>query len=366
MRKHSTSQDLLDSVKSILPLIEQASETSERLGHLRDDVLDVLFEQRLFRLFIPQTYHGEPTDLPTALRVFELIASADGATGWLVMIGAGGGLFSGFIEAAAARKIFAPERAVIAGSGTPSGIATRTEEGFNVSGRWAYASGAHHATWFTANCKIDGNDNEITAIAVPADQVTMHNTWSVFGMQATGSHDFSIDSVAVAKAFTFSLADEPLLDDPIFRCPLETLASLSFASVAIGIAQHALHTFNEFAQHKHLPGSSQPLAEEADVQQRCDRADRLISTARDLLYQLVEEVWEQAENGDKPEEALFNQVQQAGVDMVQDCLAAADLLKARAGMMAVFNSSPFGRAWRDLHTLSQHAFVTPKWNLIRV
>ncbi|MDG6778926.1 hypothetical protein QCB44_09420 [Thiomicrorhabdus sp. zzn3] len=360
MRQHSTSQKLLDSVSALLPFIKQAAAESEQLGHLRNDVLEALFEQRLFRLFIPQTYNGEPTDLLTALRVFELVASADGATGWLVMIGAGGGLFSGFIEDVAAREIFAPERAVIAGSGTPSGMATTTVNGFNVSGRWAYASGAHHATWFTANCQIDGNGNEITAVAVPADQVTIHNTWSVFGMQATGSHDFSIDAVAVTKAYTFSLANEPLLDDPIFRCPLETLASLSFASVAIGIAQHALTAFSEFAQHKYLPACSQPLAEDADVQQRCDRAHRLIFSARDRLYQLAEEVWKQAENGHNPEEALRHQVQQAGVDMVQDCLTAIDLLKARAGMMAVFNDSAFGRAWRDLHTLSQHAFVTPK------
>lgn len=360
MPKHSSPQALLDSVTAILPIIEQNAQKSERLGHLTDEVLDALFEQRLFRLFIPQEYNGEAADLPTALKVFERIASADGATGWLVMIGAGGGLFSGFLQKDAARQIFSPERAVIAGSGSPSGIASRTENGYEVSGRWAYASGAYHASWFTANCKFDGDDNAITAIAVPADQVSIHDTWSVFGMKATGSHDFSLNGVAVAPAFTFSLAEKPVLKHAIFRIPLETLASLSFASVAIGIAQHALDEFNDFAQHKLIAGSSQSLATESDVQQRCDQAERLIASARDSLYDLAQRVWSAAESGKIPEERLLSQVQQMGIENGQACLKSVDLLKARAGMKAVFSDSAFGRAWRDLHTLSQHVIMTPK------
>lgn len=362
MPKHSAPQSLLDRVTTILPIIEQNVQKSEQLGHLTDEVLDALFEQRLFRLFIPQEYNGEATDLPTALKVFERVASADGATGWLVMIGAGGGLFSGFLQEDAAKEIFSPERAVIAGSGMPSGIASRIEDGFEVSGRWAYASGAYHASWFTSNCKVDGDDNEITAIAVPAEQVTIHDTWSVFGMQATGSHDFSLDSIAVAPAYTFSLSQPPLLTDPIFHCPLETLASLSFASVAVGIAQHALNEFNDFAQHKRPAGSSHSLAETSEIQQLCYQTEHLISNARDSLYGLAQQVWSAAESGTNPEESLLNQVQKMGVANAQACLKAVDLLKARTGMNAVFTDSPFGRAWRDLHTLSQHTIVTPKIN----
>ncbi|WP_373019269.1 hypothetical protein [Thiomicrorhabdus sp.] len=360
MRKHPTPQDLLNNVKAILPIIKQAAEASEQLGRLQDEVLDALFEQRLFRLFIPEKYNGEPTDLPTALHAFELIASADGATGWLAMIGAGGGLFSGFLEESAASEIFSPERAVIAGSGMPSGVATKNQDdGYDVSGRWAYASGAHNATWFTANCLIEGTDNEITAVAVPAEQVEIHDTWNVFGMKATGSHDFSVESVPVKRAYTFSLFKEPVLDDPIFRCPLEVLASLTFASVAVGIAQHALDEFNEYAQHKQSFGSTAPLAENEGIKQRCDKANQLISTCSDELYRLAEQVWTQLENGETPEEALRKEVQQAGIDIVQDCVEATNLLKARAGMLAVFTGSAFGRAWRDLNVLSQHVMLAP-------
>ncbi|MBO1924707.1 hypothetical protein [Thiomicrorhabdus sp. 6S3-12] len=359
MRKHPNSESLLQSVKSILPTVRQAALESERQGHLTDDLLTILFEQRLFRLFIADKYNGETSDLPTALRVFELIASADGATGWLVMIGAGGGLFSGFLEEDAAREIFLPERAVIAGSGMPVGQARTTANGFDVSGRWPYASGAYHATWFTANCKIDGGDKEIISIAVPAEQVVIHDTWQVFGMQATGSNDFSIHSAAVPDAFTFSLENPPIADEAIFRCPLETLASLSFASVAVGIAQHACEAFEELISHKTIPGSTTPLSEDSDIQNRIGNAQRLIAPNRDRLYQLAESLWAYLEQGISPPEELLRQVQQNCREIVQASVRCADLLKARAGMAAVFIDSPFGRAWRDLQTLSQHAIVAP-------
>lgn len=360
MPKHHSPENLLKNVQSILPIIQQNSEASEQAGRLQEEVLDAIFEQRLFRLFIPEKYHGEPTDLPTALRVFELVASADGATGWLVMIGAGGGLFSGFLEEQAAQDIFLPERAVIAGSGMPSGKAISLKEGYEVSGRWAYASGSNYASWFTANCMVEGSDNEILSIAVPAAEVTIHPTWNVFGMKATGSHDFSIDSVCVANTHTFSLANNPFLEDPIFFCPLETLASLSFGSVAIGITQHAIDEFMSFAKQKQVNGSSQFLMNEPSIQQQCSTAQQLVNEGRNRLYQRAQQIWTVAEKRRIPSDELREQITEEVIEMVQNFVKATDALKARSGMMAVFTTSPFGRAWRDLHTLSQHVIVSPK------
>lgn len=349
----------LNQIKTHLPLIKQDAETAEKQGHLTDDVLNAIYGLRLFRVFISENYNGAPQDLVTALKAFELIATADGATGWLVMIGAGGGLFSGFIEPKAAKEIFEPERAVIAGSGMPSGSVSSEGNGFVAKGRWAYASGAYHATWFTANCLVEGTENDIIAIAVPADQVTIHETWSVFGMKGTGSHDFSVDNTSLPKSHTFSLFEHPILDEPIYHCPLDTLASVTFASVGIGIAQHCLEAFNDFAKTKSVLGSEARLIEDKGVKQRVVQAEQLISDARSQLYTLATQVWYTLEKGSPPDADLKKKVQKSCVEMVQNCIKAANLLKARAGMMAVFEASEFGRAWRDLQVLSQHAMLSP-------
>ncbi len=362
MSIHHSSEKLLENVRSILPIIKQGAEASEQEGRLQPAVLNAIFEQRLFRLFIPEKYNGEATDLVTALKVFETIASADGATGWLVMIGAGGGLFSGFLEEAAAREIFSPEHALIAGSGMPSGVAKPLNLGFEVSGRWKYASGSDYATWFTANCVVEGTENEILSIAVPASKVTQYLTWKVFGMKATGSHDFSVDSVEVPKSYTFSLVEKPLLNDPIFFCSLEVLAYLTFTSVAIGIAQHALDAFTAFARQRPMQDTTTSLLETAPIQQQCDQAQQLVAKARNQLYQRAEQVWVVAQQKQTPSAELTQKIHQESIEMVQSCVQMVDGLKVRSGMLAVFETTSFSRAWRDLHTLSQHIMLTPPVN----
>ncbi|HFS85291.1 MAG TPA: hypothetical protein ENK72_01585, partial [Epsilonproteobacteria bacterium] len=263
--------ELLQQVEAIIPLISEASAASETLGKLRGDVLNALYEARVFHLFVPEVFGGNPIGLPAALEVFETISYADGATGWIVMIGAGGGLFSGFLEPSSAKEIFGAPTGVIAGSGMPRGRAIKTEGGYIVSGRWPYASGADHATTFTANCVIEGTD-EILSIAVPAAQVTIHDTWHVFGMKATGSHDFSVESVYVKEAFTFDLFSTPKRDEPIYRCPLLPLASLTFGSVALGIARHALDLFMVYAGEKKRSGTDTTLLSDPNIQALVSKA----------------------------------------------------------------------------------------------
>src|SRR5690606_333711 len=109
---------------------------------LPDEVVNLLVRHRLFRLWIPRRYDGLELTLPDALAVYERAAQIDGSLGWAVMIGAGGGLFAAYLEESAAREIFGPASAVIAGSGAPDGRAERAAGGYRVSGRWRYASGA--------------------------------------------------------------------------------------------------------------------------------------------------------------------------------------------------------------------------------
>lgn len=148
-------------------------------------VLDCLLEQRLFRLWLPKNAGGDELDLMGSLELMEAASRVDGSYGWTVMIGSGGGLFGAIIEAPAAHQMLSPREAVIAGSGAPGGRADIVEGGYRASGRWRYASGAAHATWFTANCVVhrDGapvldaaGAPVIRAMSFPAAEVTIHRT----------------------------------------------------------------------------------------------------------------------------------------------------------------------------------------------
>jgi indole-3-acetate monooxygenase len=353
---------LLESARAIAALVREDAAAIERAGRITERVLSELHERRLFRLLIPRTVGGEELPLCPALEIFEALARADGAVGWTVMIGAGAGWFGGFLERHAASEIFGAADAVVAGSGAPRGTARRVRGGYRVSGRWAYASGAHHAAWFTASCIVDDGVPAMTptvrAVAVPANEATIHETWSVTGLRGTGSEDFEIRDRFVPESRTFSvLTDAPVEPGPLYRFPFLSLAELSFAAVSLGIARRALDEFAGLANAKRPMGSDELLAADADVKTRYARAEAAVRSSRAWLYASADEMWRAVCRGDTPSEHERALARLAAVDTAARCARAVDELRSRAGMTPLFASSPLGRAWRDAHAVTQNMAV---------
>src|SRR5690606_26840694 len=102
-------------------------------------------------------YGGEEKTLPEILRIIEGLAKADGSLAWTVTLCSGAAWFSGFLDKQLATEIFINPQACFAGSGAVGGTATKTSKGYLINGFWEYASGALHATIFTANCILKDN-----------------------------------------------------------------------------------------------------------------------------------------------------------------------------------------------------------------
>ena len=64
----------------------------EKRGELAPEILEYIYDHRLFKLFVPEELGGRMTSLPAALRLFEEASWIDGNFGWLITIGSGGGI----------------------------------------------------------------------------------------------------------------------------------------------------------------------------------------------------------------------------------------------------------------------------------
>jgi alkylation response protein AidB-like acyl-CoA dehydrogenase len=350
-------------LSQVAAVAREHAAAGERQGRLAPEVLEALYDAKLFKLWVPRTAGGLEVSVPDALRVFETVAEADGSTGWTVMIGAGAGIFGGFLQREAARAILGGREDVIAGSGAPSGRAMRVDGGLRVSGRWQYASGAPHATWFTANCVIVREERDgqpvIRAVAVPRSQAQVIETWDVTGMRGTGSHDIAFDDVVVPDEHSFSVFDDaPIEQGPLYRFPFTSIAVLSFAPVALGIARRALSEFAALARTKVPSGAAEPLATVSAVEARFAQASALVEAARQLLYGTAERQWRQLESEDRAGHGDVAVAQAAANHAVHASARAVDLLYDVAGMDVLFVSSALGRCWRDLHALTQNRAVS--------
>src|SRR5687768_9060145 len=121
IHRHDRHSILSEDLRRRLDRLEQIARSqatgTDCATDLSEEMSGALKELGLFKLWVPKRHGGFELDLPQTLQVYESAATVDGAVGWAVMIGAGGGLFAAYLQPGAAHKLFSPQDAVVAGSG---------------------------------------------------------------------------------------------------------------------------------------------------------------------------------------------------------------------------------------------------------
>ena len=335
-----------------ISLIRKQSQTAEQNRQLSAEVLDLIYRQRLFKLFIPEALDGAITDLPRAVRIFEESSYIDGSFGWLVTIGSGGGYFAPIFSPEVATRLFAPSNAVVAGSGHPSGLAVETAGGYKVNGSWKYCSGATHATIFTANCVL-ADDSIRSFIFIPG-QVQVTADWDAFGLKATASHTITVADTFVPHSMTFDIINGPRhFQHPVYAYPFLQFAELSFAAVNIGICRH----FFEEAINSILPQLSADPARHAFVRELIERQQKILSEATMDFYKAAQQSWDTLLRYQTISEEIIDEVNRAAKNVTTVSLLSAQRVYPYLGLSVAMEHGAINQCWRDLHTASQHILL---------
>ena len=275
--------------------------------------------------------------------------------------------FAGFMPAEDSRAIWG-SGGIVAGTARPIGRAVAVEGGFDVSGRWPFASGSTHATWFAAECviydgeskRLDEQGNEKTKMLfVPASEVTIHDTWDTLGLRGTASNDFSIEHAFVPETRGFQMiVDRPLHPWPLFRA--EPLAFINHGAQAIGVARAAIETAIETAAKKDGWGGVK-VKDLPRLQSTVAEASALVGSAANYLYETSWALWQQALEGEM-DPTLRGTVRLATSHAMKSAVQAVDMLYASLATAAVQSSSPLSKQFRDIHTASAHVMIgTMTW-----
>jgi alkylation response protein AidB-like acyl-CoA dehydrogenase len=340
-------------------------EEAERQARLPQAIAGPLLREGFFRLWIPAANGGLELSLGDALRIYEAAAAVDGSLGWAVMIGAGGGMFAAWLPVAGAQELFAPPLALVAGSGSPSGFAERVPGGYQVRGAWRFASGAHHASVFTAACVVTEGGKAVCdaaggplvrAMSIAPTDVRIVESWDPTGMRGTGSHDFEVAAARVPEHHSFSvITDAPRETGPLYQLPFVVLTELPVSAVGLGIARHALQVF-ERSQPKQKAGG----AGSAVIATRFAQARAVLELASAAVTALAEEAWRTVAQGGRLDERQLARITATCCVSQEQLREAIGALASVAGMAAIDRRSGFSRAWRDLQTLGAHGSLAPQ------
>ena len=357
--------DPVARAQALCPLLQGAAPRIDAARELPTEVLDALFDAGMFRLLVPRSCNGSELAPAVYIRCVEAIAMGDASAAWCVNQGAVSMMSAAYVNLDVAREVFGGERDVLAWGYGPNGKAVRTDGGWRVSGKWAFASGSRHASWLGAHCICcdesgtplrgpEGKPWERTALFRRA-QAEIDDIWFVVGLRGTGSDSYAVGDLFVDEAhmFTRDYAGERREPGPLYRFAQMQLYASGFACVALGIARQALDRFIALAASKAPAQSQTRLRDNNAIQQIVGYSDARLKAARAWLVRLLEEVYEAASQTGHVTLDQRMTVRQASTYAIHEARDVVHAIYHEAGSTAVFDDQPFERLLRDINSVSQ-------------
>lgn len=326
----------------------------EKERTLSKGILEALYEQKLLKVFVPDTLGGLGKNLIDGLKIFRQMGQLDGNIGWAVTIGSGGNMFLPLFQQHEGEEYFKPENAVISGSGKLDGTARKVEGGYIISGRWHYCSGADYGTTFTMNT-VNEDNREVVTCSVKRENVTVIQDWQAVGLKATASHTIQLDNVFVRDSETFQFDQiQNNFHLPVHTFPFLTFSESSFFSLVIGMARNVLMKQQQALSEKFNEEHSRYQL----VSEKIQQAQTVVDQIEEQFDVRVATLWQQHTERQLEEQLLseFSQFCQTASSELQSELQS---LMRYFGMEAVLETSELSYSWRNFCTANQHVFLTP-------
>lgn len=365
-----TVKDMLNRVTELEPLLREHAEEQERNRELSVPVAEALRDGGFFRMIRPQSRNGLGFDPVSAFRVVEALARIDSAAGWCVQVSNAGEPFGAWFPDETTEEVYGSPDTVSCGAFNPKGRAVPVEGGYRYSGSTSFNSNCKAADWYLSLANIydsdgdeprnDENGDPVTLLTlIPMSEVEIVDNWDTLGMRGTGSHDVRFSDVFLPehRAALFVPLEEPspAYDTPFARLTTWPVNALQ-AVPSLGVAQAAIDDLIELGLK--VPAyTERALRNRSSAQYSIARASGILGAARTFLHNTFDDAWQHAAEG---EWLNLEQKAQCQLAMTHTVIAAAeavDLVHACVGASGLRNEYKFQRYFRDVHSMTQHAFI---------
>lgn len=360
-----SAASFVDVARSLKPLLAENASQTERDRRVPQRVIDAVAAAGLFQMVKPRRSGGGGASQLEMLQVLAELAKGCMSTAWVVGLISGVTGLAGSMPPAIRDRIFVTGEERVFGVTTPSGVATKVEGGYRVTGKWGYASGCLHADWGVLGVRFaDGPGGAFIFFPLDADGVSIIDTWHVAGVQGSGSNTIALDNVFIPEHMTFDPTDKRRNDwlgngliEPRDRWIDEVLVPLGVIGPSIGAVEAMADLVTENINRKNVTHWKYPVQSDSEV----------------LLEQLglarmeIEAAWLHIGRAAAINDVIAQQRPATGIEKARaqaDCgyatilmRAAADRLMDIAGSSAFASANPLQRFWRDVSMGTRHAFL---------
>lgn len=244
-------QELLDRVQALVPQLRERAAGTEELRRLPEQTVQELEGAGVFRMLVPKALGGYGLGMDSYGGVIRLLAQGCASTAWTAgHLAEHAWMLARWPQAAQDEVFAAGASPLAAATGAPVGSARPVPGGYEISGRWTFASGVMHSRW--ALLAVESDEGRMQC-RVPVADVELIDTWHTDGLRGTGSNDLRADRLFVPGYRTIAwerlaAADNPgsrIHADPLIHAPMAALLNVVAPSAALGAAEAALDLFRE-------------------------------------------------------------------------------------------------------------------------
>ena len=362
---------------SLRDLVRAEAAPSEQLRTLSAALVTALWDSGLMTAMNPFEAGGTEPDFRDMIETFIEMAWQDSSFGWVGIAN-----FPSAVAAAAYlpdegfAEVFSANdnRVALGGHFAPNGHGEVVDDGYRLSGTWSFGSGTGHAQYIAAgflpidNGKVRGvseTQPELRIAVLPRDQVTFTDGWHVQGLKGTGSYDYNVQDVFVPEHRTFPLFtyDAKRGSAPTFRMGLMAITGAGHAGWALGTAKSMLDDVKELALTRMRMGDTSPVATRPIFQVGYAHHLALWRAARLLVLDAYTTAEAAVSAGEPLTTTLRADMRGAAVHATNVARECAEWAHLAVGTVAIREGSRFERAFRDMYTGTQHAFISERVTL---
>ena len=368
----SAAEAFLARIAAIVPDIRKRAVDTERNGRVSDETMRALTDADVFRAVQPRKWGGLELDPATVFEGMVRIGAGCASTGWVASVVGVHAWHIGVFPEEGQREVWQDNPDVRASSSyAPTGKVQRVEGGFKLSGRWGFSSGVDFCDWAILGGVVpdDGTGAAFRSFLVPRRDFTVDDaSWTVSGLQATGSKDLHVHDAFVPEHRTHSLVDvyhgtdpgRAVNTGPLFRLPWQSMFAYAIAAPAIAAAVGGLDAFVETTRNRISARGGAPVALNPALHMSLADALSVVGSERSRIGTTWNEMYALARDGQAIPLELRARCRYEAARAVGACIGAVLEVFNYAGGGVMNVGHPLQRYLRDLLAMRNHPFSLPE------
>ena len=365
---------VVDRARGMRDLVRAEAAESERLRTLSAPIVEQMWISGLMSAFNPKAAGGVEPSFHEMIETWIEMAWQDGSFGWIGIAN----LPSTFAAATylpdeGFAEIFTrnDNHITIGGQYFPNGQGAVVDGGYRLSGAWNFGSGTGHSGYIGAGFfPMDNGEMrwvsegipEMRVAFLPREEVIFTDGWHVQGLKGTGSYDYNVADVFVPEYRTMPLFTRAPVrgTSAASRMGLMPITAAGHASFALGVAKSMLDDVEELAATKVRMSDMATLASRPTFQKGLAHHVAAWRAARLLVIDAFSAAEAAVDAGDDLTPGMRADMRVAAVYATDTARACAEWAHLAAGTTAIREGSRLERAFRDIYTGTQHAFISEK------